>query len=107
MHQIFANSTNSLGRHTLKLGTNIELMTGGSTTGFANAGTFTFSPGALPAGGATQFDQAFATFLLGAPATFTQGSNDPAAVYRTNIYEGYVQDDVHLKSNLTLTVGLR
>lgn len=42
VHQIFVNSTNSIGRHTLKLGTNIELMTGGSTTRFANAGNFTF-----------------------------------------------------------------
>jgi hypothetical protein len=107
LHQIFVNNTNTLGRHTFKLGTNIELMTGGSTTGFANAGTFTFSPGTLPAGGATQFDQAFANFLIGAPATFTQGSNDPTAVYRTNIYEGYAQDDVHLTHKLTVTYGMR
>jgi Carboxypeptidase regulatory-like domain len=107
LHQIFVNNTNTLGRHTVKVGANFELMTGGSTTGFANAGTFTFSPGTLPAGGATQFDQAFANFLLGAPATFTQGSNDPVAVYRTNIYEGYVQDDVHLMHNFTMTLGLR
>jgi hypothetical protein len=107
LHQIFVNNTNSLGRHTLKLGVNVELMTGGSTTGSANAGTFTFSPGALPAGGATQFDQAFANFLLGVPSTFTQGNIDPVAAYRTNIYEGYVQDDFRASRRLTLTAGVR
>ncbi|MDE1177935.1 MAG: carboxypeptidase-like regulatory domain-containing protein [Edaphobacter sp.] len=107
LQQIFVNNTNTLGRHTLKFGVNIELMKGGSTTGSANAGNFAFAPGALPAGGATQFDQAFANFLLGAPSTFTQGSIDPVADYRTNIYEGYAQDDFHASSRLTLTVGLR
>lgn len=107
LQQIFINNTNSLGRHTLKLGLNVELMTGGSTTGSANAGTFAFSPGALPAGGATQFDQAFANFLLGAPSNFTQANIDADADYRTNIYEGYVQDDFKASRRLTLTAGVR
>ena len=107
LQQMFLNNTNSLGRHTLKLGLNIELMTGGSTAASANAGLFTFSPGVLPAGGATQFDQAFANFLLGKPATFTQANIDPSADYRTNIYEGYIQDDFHASRRLTLTGGLR
>ena len=107
LHQIFANNTNSLGRHTLKFGVNVELMTGGSTTGSANAGAFTFSPGTLPAGGATQFDQAFANFLLGVPATFTQANIDAVAAYRTNIYEGYVQDDFRVTNRLALTAGMR
>jgi hypothetical protein len=107
LHQIFVNNTNSLGRHTLKVGVNIELMTGGSTAASANAGNFTFAPGTLPAGGATQFDQAFANFLLGAPATFTQANVDADAAYRTNIYEGYVQDDFKASQRLTLIAGVR
>ena len=107
LQQIFANNTNTLGRHTLKFGANIELMTGGSTTGAANTGTFTFSPGTLPPGGAKQFDQAFANFLLGVPATFTQANIDAVAAYRTNIYEGYVQDDFRFSPRVTLTAGLR
>ncbi len=107
LQQIFLNNTNTFGRHTVKLGVNVELMTGGSTTGYGNAGAFTFSPGSLPAGGATQFDQAFANFLLGAPANFTQGSIDPAADYRTNIYEAYAQDDFRLTHRLTINFGLR
>jgi hypothetical protein len=107
VHQIFANSTNSIGRHTLKLGTNIELMTGGSTTGSANAGNFTFSSGTLPTPTTTQFEQAFANFLQGAASTFTQASIDPITVYRTDIYEGYVQDDIHVSPRLTVNLGMR
>lgn len=110
MHQIFANNTNSIGRHTLKFGGNVELMTGGSTTGFANAGTFTFSSGNGPGAtilGASQFVQSFANFLQGAPSTFTQGSIDPIGVYRTNIYEGYAQDDIHVSPRLTVNLGMR
>lgn len=106
-HQIFLNNTNSLGRHTLTLGFNVELMTGGSTTSPANAGAFTFSAGALPAGGATQFDQAFANFLLGTPSNFTQANHDAVADYRTNIYEGYVQDDFKATRRLMLNAGVR
>ena len=107
LQQIFVNNTNSIGRHTLKLGANIELMTGGSTSGSANAGTFAFSPGTLPAGGATQFDQAFANFLLGEPSNFTQANIDADSAYRTNIYEGYVQDDIKMLRRLTVTLGVR
>ncbi len=105
--QIFVNNTNTLGRHTLQLGFNVELETGGSTAASANAGTFTFSPGTLPAGGATQFDQAFANFLLGKVATFTQANTDVAGTNHTNIYEGYVQDDYKATPRLTLTGGVR
>jgi hypothetical protein len=106
VHQIFVNSTNSIGRHTIKLGTNVELMTGGSTTGSANAGNFTFSPGTILSG-STQFAQAFANFLQGLPANFTQANIDPITVYRTNIYEDYAQDDIHVSPRLTASVGMR
>lgn len=106
--QIFLNNTNSLGRQTLKAGINIELETGGSTPNSSiNAGTFAFAPGTLPAGGATQFDQAFANFLQGKVATFTQANSNPAGTNSTNIYEGYVQDDFRVSHTITLTAGVR
>ena len=114
--QVFLNNTNSLGRHTFKLGVNVELELGGSTAASANAGTFTFSPGTLvgaPAGSPagtpveTQFDQAFANFLLGRVTTFTQTATDVAGTNHSNIYEGYVQDDFHISRRLTLTAGMR
>ncbi|WP_446743551.1 carboxypeptidase regulatory-like domain-containing protein [Silvibacterium acidisoli] len=110
LHQIFANSTNAIGRNTLKFGVNVELMTGGSTTGFGNAGAFSFSSGNGPGGqlaGASQFVQAFDNFLQGAPATFTQANIDAAPAYRTDIYEGYAEDDVHVSPKLTLNLGIR
>ena len=107
LQQIFLNNTNTLGRHTIKLGLNVELMTGGSTDSTRNAGTFTFAPGTLPAGGATQFDQGFANFLQGKVSTFTQANNNNAGTNRTNIYEGYFQDDFRASNRLTLTGGVR
>jgi len=116
LQQIFLNNTNSLGRHTLKLGFNAELETGGSTAASANAGTFTFSPGTLPCTvvtpgqpcvSPTQFEQSFANFLLGNVTTFTQAATDVAGTNHTNIYEGYVQDDFRANNRLTLTAGMR
>ncbi len=105
--QIFLNSTNVEGRHTIKVGFNVELQSGGSINASANAGTFTFSPGALPAGGATQFDQAFANFLQGRVATFNQTSINGAGSNHSNIYEGFVQDDFHATPRLTVSAGVR
>lgn len=104
--QIFANNTTLLGRHTLKTGFNVELQTGGSINATTNAGTFTFSPGALPAG-ATQFTQSFANFLLGRVTNFSQTSTNGAGSNHSNIYEGYVQDDFHATSRLTASLGVR
>jgi len=104
--QIFVNNTNSIGRHTLKAGINIELQLGGSNNGISNQGVFTFAPGTVLKG-STQFSQAFANFLLGNAATFTQTNIDPAGTNKTRIYEGYVQDDYHASSRLSLSLGLR
>jgi hypothetical protein len=106
--QLFVNDTYNVGRHTLSFGTNLEYQQAGNNQGSPNAGTFTFSPTAVPAGsGTTQFQQAFANFMQGRVTTFTQDSNDSATVPHTNLYEGYIQDDFRLRSNLTLNLGVR
>jgi Carboxypeptidase regulatory-like domain len=104
--QIFLNNTNSLGRHTIKAGINIELQLGGSNNGISNQGLFAFAPGTLVAG-STQFAQSFANFLLGKAATFTQSNIDPVGTNKTSIYEGYVQDEYHLSSRISLSLGVR
>jgi len=104
--QIFVNNTNSIGRHTLKAGINIEYQLGGSNNGISNQGVFTFAPGTVPKG-STQFAQAFANFLLGSVATFTQTNIDPVGTNKTRIYEGYAQDDYHASSRLSLSLGVR
>jgi len=106
--QIFVNNTNALGRHTLKLGFNVELSRSGSTQGAANAGSFTFTPTRVPTGsGTTQFAQAFSQFLQGKVSNYTQANKDVASSSHLNIYEGYVQDDYHVSPRLTLLAGIR
>ena len=111
--QIFLNSTNVYGRQTLKLGTSIEIESSGGTNGVANSGTFTFSNASLLSStgttltGNTAFTQSFANFLLGKPSSFTQTNVDAGASISANIYEGYVQDDVHLNPRLTFNGGVR
>jgi hypothetical protein len=104
--QMFINNTNTIGRHTVTAGINIELQMGGSNNGISNQGVFTFAPGAIPKG-STQFAQSFANFLTGNVATFTQSNIDPVGANKTYIYEGYVQDDFHLSSRLSLSLGGR
>ena len=48
-----------------------------------------------------------ANFLLGNVATFQQASNDLTPDLRENQWEGYVQDDWRVRSNLTLNLGVR
>lgn len=106
--QIFVNNTNALGRHTLKLGFNVELLRSGSTQGVANAGSFTFTPTRVPTGsGTSQFAQAFSQFHQGKVSNFTQANKDVASSSNLNIYEGYVQDDYHVSPRLTLLGGVR
>lgn len=104
--QIFVNNTNSLGRHTLKAGFNVEIQHSGSTQGAANAGTFTITAAGTPSG-TTVFAQAFAQYLQGRISNFTQANRDVASSSNLNIYEGYVQDDYHIAPRLTLLAGVR
>lgn len=105
--QIFLNETSTIGRHTLNAGFSLEYDQSGGDDSSANAGNFKFAPGTLPAGGATQFDQAFANFLLGNVSTFTQASVDVAVAPHANMYEAYVEDDFHVTQRLTLNTGIR
>lgn len=108
VQQVFLNNTNSWGRQTIKAGANVELQVSYSNTAGANSGNFTFASTPVPTGsGTTAFSQAFANFLQGRSSQFTQGSIDPTAAMQSNIYEGYVEDDVHLTTRLTVLAGLR
>ena len=104
--QIFVNSTNSYGRHTVKVGANVELQSTGSTQGVANAGAFTFTAANTPTG-TNVFTQAFAQFLQGRVSNFTQANKDVASASNLNIYEGYLQDDFKVNPQLTVLGGVR
>jgi len=65
----------------------------------ANNGVFGFnSQGEFSTG------LAGADFLLGVPATYAQGSGGHIDATATEAY-GYVQDQWHVRNNLTLTLG--
>ena len=105
--QAFVNATSTIGRHTLQSGFNLEFEQSGGTDAQSNAGKFTFNPGKVPKGGATPFDQAFANFLEGTVATFTQASVATGSDPHANIYEAYVQDTFNPTPRLTLDGGVR
>jgi hypothetical protein len=108
--QIFLNNTNTWGRQTIKAGINIELQVSFSNSAGANGGNFTFATSPVPTvakGVTTAFAQAFANFLQGRSSQFTQSNIDPSSALQSNIYEGYIEDDVHLTSRLTLLAGVR
>jgi hypothetical protein len=106
--QVFANDTQTLGRHTISAGFNLEWQKAGNNVATTNAGAYNFKATTVPAGSkATQFQQAFANFLVGNVSTFTQVSPDPSVYLHANVYEGYVQDDFHATPSLTLNFGMR
>jgi outer membrane receptor protein involved in Fe transport len=87
------------GRHELKIGggfghDDINVLQGIATNGF-----FVFAPAPL--------NNAFASFLAGAPAFFLQGGGDLSRGLRGNNLNFYGQDTYKITSRLTLNAGLR
>ena len=96
--------------HTVKAGVEYRRMGADVLTYGASAGDLGFTAGFTQGPNAntasTAAGDAFASFLLGYPATGTiavagQGN------YFLNYYSGYVQDDFRATSKLTLNLGLR
>ena len=120
-NQAFANVTHTAGKQTLFFGGNVEIYLYNKNAGTTNSGAFTFTSNsvafsasnpictAIKANTActTQFDQAFAQFLLGQVSSFTQSSIDPANSNHSFLYEAYVQDDYRPTPRLTLNGGIR
>lgn len=87
------------GRHEMKFGGGYDHDQINVLFGIASNGFFVFAP--VPA------NDAFASFLLGAPAFFLQGGGDPSRGLRGNSLSAYAQDTYKLTSRLTLNAGLR
>lgn len=108
-HNIWDNITKILGRHTLRFGGSYYRYEKTENAGNGNQSTFNFTGGGTgtrPAG-TSAFEQAFANFLLGNVATFTQTQYDLIPKIRSNSLELYAQDDFRLRPNFTLNVGVR
>lgn len=106
-HSVFGGLTKIMGRHTFKTGGVFYHYTKNENSANGNQGIFTINTGGQPTAGNSLFERVWANFLLGRASNFRQDSVDLTAIISTNQYELYAQDEYRVKSNLTLTYGLR
>ncbi|MFN0104584.1 MAG: carboxypeptidase regulatory-like domain-containing protein [Bryobacteraceae bacterium] len=108
--QIFESFTKIQGKHSLKFGADVrQYRESQLSSGYTN-GTFVFgnnwTNGPLDNSPVAPIGQDFAAFLLGLP---TSGQYDLNAwrQNKNNYYSVFLQDDIRVRSNLTLNLGLR
>jgi hypothetical protein len=105
-YNIYDNVTKVLGNHTIRFGASYNYYQKTENAAGANAGSFAFTNVTTPSGG-TAFQQAFANFLLGNAATFSQTSLDITPDMRAQQWEAFVQDDWRIRPNFTINFGIR
>jgi len=105
-HNVFDNLTKIHGDHTFRFGGTYNHYEKKENAANANFGSFSFTPASTPAG-TTAFNQAFANFLLGNVATFSQASQDVTPDILAQQFELYAQDDWRVRPNFTLNLGVR
>ena len=110
--QLFGTLTKIIGSHSIKLGADIRAYKGSYLSPGAANGTFSFSKGngnpvaASNTAAAATFGSSFALFDLGIP---TGGSYNvvPPFQYDSFLDGFFLQDDWKLRSNITISAGLR
>jgi len=105
-HNVFDNLTKIHGDHTFRFGATYNHYQKTENAALANAGSFLFVPASVPAG-TTAFNQAFANFLLGNVASYSQASEDVTPDIQALQFELYAQDDWRVRPNFTLNIGIR
>jgi hypothetical protein len=113
-HNVFDNLTWIKGRHTLRFGLSYHHYQKAENAGGNNVGLFSFpnSPTLTGTNCVTtvaicKTEQAWANFLLGNLATFSQSSQDATADIREHQWETYGQDEFRVSRRVTVTLGLR
>ncbi|HLJ16904.1 MAG TPA: TonB-dependent receptor [Bryobacteraceae bacterium] len=98
------------GRHNVRIGAEWRIYLMDAFFGGSSGGSFSFNAGFTqgpnPAASSTAAGFGFASFLLGATASGTAKIN-ARETFATKYYAGFVQDDFHVSSKLTLNLGLR
>jgi hypothetical protein len=102
----FDNLTWIKGRHTVKFGYQGNRYNKTENANGNATGTFSFSNAGAPTG-TSSFQQAWASFLLGNVATFTQNSMDVKPDVWAWQHEMYAQDDFKIRPRLTVYAGVR
>ncbi len=97
-YQIQDNFSKITGRHTIKFGVDFRYYQMNQRNAGAPVGQFGFN------GNETGSD--IADYLLGAPANYTQSSLQ-LLDSRSKYGAAFVQDSIHLRTNLTMNIGLR
>jgi Carboxypeptidase regulatory-like domain len=101
----FDNFTFIHGAHTIRAGVSVNRYQK-TENAASGQGAFTFSSTGAPTG-TTAFNQAFANFLLGNVASFTQPSRDITPNLHAWQTEAYLQDDYKVTPRLALYAGVR
>jgi hypothetical protein len=107
-HTWYDNLTKIAGKHTLKMGFSANKYEKYENAAGNNVGSFTMSTTPRPAGSAaTTTMQGWANFLLGNVSTFSQVARDITPDIHANQAGFFFQDDIRVRRNLTLNVGMR
>jgi hypothetical protein len=104
-HRARANMTKAQGAHSLKAGVLFSWEFKNENNAAGTNGLFTF-PGTSSATYASAGD-AFADFMLGRAASYTETNIDIASHLRFQSYELYAQDDWRIAPRVTLNLGVR
>jgi len=101
-----ASISHLAGSHTIKVGAEYRQIGANVFAFSSSAGTYSFTQAFTAPTPTASGGDAFASFLLGYPATGSIVNATPAQ-YRINYYAGYAEDDMRASAKLTLNYGLR
>lgn len=101
--QVQESLSRASGRHTLKAGVDITVLTLNDTNGLNSRGSITYSPG----GGFSSLGNFIDDFTGADPGGISEGFGNPVVNTRANMFAPYIEDTWRARSNLTVNIGLR